>query len=186
MKRYGITALLLLTITLVVAMKTDQTVKTLYDFKAKTLEGKDYDFSTLKGKKVMIVNTASECGFTPQYEALQKLHEKYDSTGKFEIIGFPCNQFGGQEPGSSTEIRTFCTKNYGVTFQMMEKIDVKGENQHPLYKWLTNKSENGVEDAPVKWNFQKFLIDENGKYVDHAASAEQPDSERIIKWIEGK
>ena len=102
MKRYGITALLLLTITLVVAMKTDQTVKTLYDFKAKTLEGKDYDFSTLKGKKVMIVNTASECGFTPQYEALQKLHEKYDSTGKFEIIGFPCNQFGGQEPGSST------------------------------------------------------------------------------------
>jgi glutathione peroxidase len=186
MKRYGIAALLLLTITLTIAMKTDQTGKTLYDFKAKTLEGKDYDFSTLKGKKVMIVNTASECGFTPQYEALQKLYEKYDSTGKFEIIGFPCNQFGGQEPGSATEIRTFCTKNYGVTFQMMEKIDVKGDNQHPLYKWLTNKSENGVEDAPVKWNFQKFLIDENGKYVDQAGSGEQPDSERIIKWIEGK
>lgn len=165
---------------------TDEAKHTLYDFKAKTIDGTDFDFSTLKGKKVMIVNTASECGYTPQYAALQELYAKYDSTGKFEIIGFPCNQFGGQEPGTSAEIKTFCTQNYGVTFQMMEKIDVKGDNQHPLYKWLTNKSENGVEDASVKWNFNKFLIDENGHYVRHAGSSEEPGSEAIIKWIEGK
>jgi len=162
------------------------TIHTLYDFKAKTIDGVDYDFSKLKGKKVMIVNTASECGYTPQYAALQALYAKYDSTGTFEIIGFPCNQFGGQEPGTSTEIKTFCTKNYGVTFQMMEKIDVKGDNQHPIYKWLTTKSENGVEDSQVKWNFNKYLIDENGKYVRHVPSSEEPNSDDIIKWIEGK
>jgi len=167
-------------------MNTEEQKQKLYDFKAKTIDGTEYDFSSLKGKKVMIVNTASECGYTPQYAALQELHEKYDSTGKFVIIGFPCNQFGEQEPGTATEIKTFCTKNYGVTFQMMEKIEVKGDKQHPLYNWLTHKSENGVEDAPVKWNFQKFLIDENGNYVDHAAPGEEPNSERIIKWIEGK
>ncbi len=165
---------------------TEVSKQTLYGFKAKTIDGTDFDFSSLKGKKVMIVNTASECGYTPQYAALQELYAKYDSLDNFEIIGFPCNQFGGQEPGSSAEIKTFCTKNYGVTFQMMEKINVKGDNQHPLYKWLTNKSENGVEDAVVKWNFNKFLIDENGNYVRHAASSEDPNSEAIIKWIEGK
>lgn len=166
-------------------MSADEPRKTLYDFHAKTIDGVEYDFSKLKGKKVLIVNTASECGLTPQYEGLQKLYEKYDSTG-FEIIGFPCNQFGGQEPGTATEIKTFCTKNYGVTFQMMEKIDVKGDNQHPLYKWLTNKSENGVEDAQVTWNFQKFMIDENGNYVGHVSPKEAPDCPTIVNWIEGK
>lgn len=161
-------------------------MKTLYDFKAKTLDGTDFDFSTLKGKKVLIVNTASECGYTPQYKELQEVYAKYSKEGKFTILGFPCNQFGEQEPGTATEIKTFCTKNYGVTFQMMEKIDVKGEHQHPIYKWLTTKTENGVEDSEVKWNFNKYMIDENGKYAGHAASKELPNSERIINWIEGK
>lgn len=168
------------------SMKPDEPRKTLYDFKAKTLEGADYDFSKLKGKKVMIVNTASECGYTPQYEGLEKLYQKYDSTGKFEIIGFPCNQFGGQEPGSATEIRTFCTKNYGVTFQIMEKIDVKGDNQHPIYGWLTHKDQNGVEDSEVSWNFNKYLIDENGNYVKHLSSKVEPMDAQITDWIEGK
>lgn len=173
-------------VTLMVSMTSTEEKKNLYDFKAKTIDGTEYDFSQLKGKKVLIVNTASECGYTPQYEGLQALHEKYDSTGKFAIIGFPCNQFGGQEPGTSTEIKTFCTKTYGVTFQMMEKIDVKGENQHPLYKWLTNKSENGVEDSEVKWNFNKYAVDENGNYVKHYGSGVEPMSEEITNWIEGK
>ncbi len=169
-----------------VAMQTDSPVKTLYDFSAKTIDGKDFDFSTLKGKKVLIVNTASECGYTPQYAGLEELYRKYQPTGKFEIIGFPCNQFGGQEPGTNADIKTFCTKNYGVTFSMMEKIDVKGEKQHPLYKWLTTKAENGVEDSEVRWNFWKFMIDENGKFVGHAGSKEEPMGELITKWVEGK
>jgi glutathione peroxidase len=171
---------------LMLSMTSDTPAKTLHDFKAKTIDGTDFDFSTLKGKKVLIVNTASECGYTPQYEGLQKLYEKYKSTGKFEIIGFPCNQFGGQEPGTAADIKVFCTKNYGVTFQMMEKIDVKGDNQHAVYKWLTNKSENGVEDSEVRWNFNKYAIDENGKYVKHFGSGTEPMDESITNWIEGK
>lgn len=185
MKKIFTPALILLAL-ISFSMKSDMSPKTLYDFQAKTIDGKDFDFSSLKGKKVMLVNTASECGFTPQYADLQTLYDKYKSTGKFEIIGFPCNQFGGQEPGSNSEIKTFCTKNYGVTFQMMEKIDVKGDNQHPIYKWLTHKDENGVEDSEVKWNFNKYLIDENGHYVRHAPSSEKPGSEEITNWIEGK
>lgn len=177
--------ILLLAVIFSIAMKTDTPLKTLYDFKAKTIDGKDFDFKTLKGKKVMIVNTASECGYTPQYADLQKLYEKYKTTGKFEIIGFPCNQFGEQEPGDNATINTFCTKNYGVTFQMMEKIDVKGDNQNAIYKWLTHKSENGVEDSEVKWNFNKYLIDETGHYVRHIASKESPDSDEINAWIKG-
>lgn len=177
---------ILLLAVIAMSFQTDSTIKTLYDFKAKTLDGKDFDFSTLKGKKVLIVNTASECGFTPQYKELEEIYEKYSKTGKFTILGFPCNQFGGQEPGTNDTIRAFCTKNYGVTFQMMDKIDVKGENQHPIYKWLTTKAENGVEDGEVKWNFWKFMIDENGKYVGHAPSKELPNSEHIVNWIEGK
>lgn len=168
------------------SMTSDEKKKTLYDFKAKTIDGADLDFSKYKGKKVLIVNTASECGYTPQYAGLQELHEKYDSTGKVVIIGFPCNQFGGQEPGTASDIKTFCTKNYGVTFQMMEKIDVKGGNQHPLYKWLTHKAENGVEDSEVKWNFQKYAIDEKGNLVKHFAPGVEPMSEEITAWIEGK
>jgi glutathione peroxidase len=163
-------------------MKSDK--KVLYDFTAKTIDGKDFDFSSLRGKKVMIVNTASLCGFTPQYADLEKLYQEYGGD-HFVIIGFPANNFGSQEPGSNSEIHEFCTKNYNVTFQMMEKISVKGDDMHPLYQWLTEKSENGVQDAPVQWNFQKFLIDENGNWVGVALSKEPPHSDRIINWIKG-
>ena len=159
--------------------------KSLYDFKVKAIDGTDFSLSQLKGKKVMIVNTASKCGNTPQYEVLQKIYQTYKDKN-FTIIGFPANNFGSQEPGTNKEIREFCTQSYGVTFPMMEKISVKGEDMHPLYKWLTSKSENGVMDSEVKWNFQKYLIDEKGKLVDVIPPKEKPDSERIIKWIEGK
>jgi glutathione peroxidase len=155
-----------------------------YDFKVKTLEGDDFDFRSLKGKKVMIVNTASKCGYTPQYKELEEVYEKYQDD--LVIIGFPANNFMNQEPGSSAEIRKFCTENYGVKFPIMEKISVKGNDMHPLYKWLTSKEKNGVLDSEVKWNFQKYLIDENGKLVDVIYSKEKPDSEKIIVWISSK
>lgn len=159
--------------------------KILYDFKATTLDGQKFDLSSLKGKKVMVVNTASKCGLTPQYASLEKLYEQYKDQN-FVIIGFPANNFASQEPGTNAEIKTFCTQNYGVTFPMMSKISVKGEDMDPLYKWLTNKSENKVVDAPVQWNFQKFLINEKGELADVAFPKELPDEEKIIKWIEGK
>jgi glutathione peroxidase len=155
-----------------------------YDFKVKTLEGSDFSFASLKGKKVMIVNTASKCGFTPQYKDLEALYEQ--EGGKLVIIGFPANNFASQEPGSASEIREFCTKNYGVTFPMMEKISVKGNDMHPLYKWLTSKDKNGVMDSEVKWNFQKYLIDENGKLVDVIYSKEKPGSDKVMTWLAGK
>lgn len=156
----------------------------LYDFKVKTLEGDDFDFSTLKGKKVMIVNTASKCGNTPQYKDLEEVYEKYQ--GDFVIIGFPANNFGKQEPGSAVEIRKFCTENYGVKFPMMAKISVKGDDMAPIYKWLTSKEKNGVMDSEVKWNFQKYLIDENGKLVDVIYTKEKPTSDKVIAWISSK
>ena len=155
-----------------------------YDFKVKTLDGSDFSFASLKGKKVMIVNTASKCGFTPQYKDLEELYEQ--SGGKLIIVGFPANNFANQEPGSASEIREFCTKNYGVTFPMMEKISVKGGDMHPLYQWLTSKDKNGVMDSEVKWNFQKYLIDENGKLVDVIYSKEKPGSDKVTAWISGK
>jgi glutathione peroxidase len=158
--------------------------KTLYDFKAKTIDGKDFSLASLKGKKVLVVNTASKCGYTPQYKQLEELYTKFGGP-KFTIIGFPANNFGAQEPGSNAEISSFCTKNYGVTFQMMEKISVTGADMDPLYKWLTSKAENGKLDAPVKWNFQKFMIDENGNVVDVALSNELPDCDKIVNWIKG-
>jgi glutathione peroxidase len=155
-----------------------------YDFKVKTLEGDNFDLSSLKGKKVMVVNTASKCGFTPQYEDLQDLYEKYQD--KLVIIGFPANNFANQEPGTAAEIRHFCTQNYGVTFPMMEKISVKGNDIHPLYLWLTSKDKNGVMDSEVRWNFQKYLIDENGKLVDVIYTKEKPGSEKVIAWLSSK
>ena len=152
-----------------------------YDFKVKTLEGADFDLSSLKGKKVMVVNVASKCGNTPQYKDLEELYEKYQ--GELVIIGFPANNFGGQEPGSAAEIREFCSKNYGVTFPMMEKISVKGDDMHPLYKWLTSKEENGVMDSNVTWNFQKYLIDENGRLVDMLNPKEKPGSDKTLAWL---
>jgi len=152
-----------------------------YSFRVKTLEGEDFDLSSLKGKKVMVVNTASKCGFTPQYEDLQTLHDQYGQ--KLVILGFPANNFARQEPGNALEIRQFCTDKYDVTFPLMEKISVKGDDMHPLYQWLTSKEKNGVMDSEVKWNFQKYLIDENGKLVDVIMTREKPGSERVINWI---
>jgi glutathione peroxidase len=152
-----------------------------YDFKVKTLDGQDFNFSSLKGKKVMVVNTASKCGFTPQYKELQELSEEFGD--RLIIIGFPANNFANQEPGSDTEIREFCTKNYGVTFPMMEKISVRGDDIHPVYQWLTSKAKNGNVDSEVKWNFQKYLIDERGRLIDVAYSKEKPYSEKIIAWL---
>ena len=159
--------------------------KTIYDFKVKAINGDDYDLSQLKGKKVLIVNTASKCGFTPQYAELEELYEKYKNDN-FIIIGFPANNFLNQEPGTNEEIANFCKVNYGVTFPMMEKISVKGNDINPLYSYLTQKSENGVLDAPVSWNFQKFMIDENGHVVDYAKPATKPMSDKIVDWITGK
>lgn len=156
-----------------------------YSLKAKTIEGQDFNFASLKGKKVMIVNTASKCGFTPQYQDLENLYKTYGGKN-FIIIGFPANNFASQEPGTNTEIKEFCTQNYGVTFQMMSKISVKGDDMHPVYQWLTQKSLNGVMDSEVGWNFQKYLIDENGKLVMMLISKEKPNSEKVIQWIQGK
>jgi glutathione peroxidase len=156
--------------------------KTLHDFKATTIDGKEFDFSTLKGKKVLIVNTASECSLAPQFKKLQELYEEYGGDD-FEIIAFPCNDFGKQEPGNNKEIYEVCTKKYAVTFQMMEKIKIKGNNPHPIYKWLTSSKENGTLEAKVTWNYQKFLVDENGQVVDALSPISSPKSNRILEWL---
>jgi glutathione peroxidase len=149
------------------------------------LYGKTFDFSTLQGKKIMVVNTASKCGLTPQYKDLEALYEKYKDQD-FVIIGFPANNFLWQEPGNASDIDNFCTVNYGVTFPMMEKISVKGKNIHPIYEFLTKKSKNGVKDTSVKWNFQKFLLNENGELEKVISPKTQPDDRSITAWIEGK
>jgi glutathione peroxidase len=152
-----------------------------YNFKVKTLEGQTFDFATLKGKKVMIVNTASKCGNTPQYKDLEELYQKY--SGDLVIIGFPANNFGKQEPGSAEEIRKFCSENYGITFPLMEKISVKGNDMSPVYKWLTLKEKNGFKDSEVTWNFQKYLIDENGKLVEVLDPKEKVTSDKVMTWL---
>ena len=157
----------------------------IHQFKVKDINGQNFDMSSLKGKKVLVVNVASKCGLTPQYEQLQELYDKYKDTG-FTIVGFPANNFLNQEPGSNSEIKAFCTENYGVTFLMMDKISVKGKDQSPIYQWLTEKSKNGVLDSEVSWNFQKYMIDEDGKLVDFVAPKQSPMSDKIIKWIESK
>lgn len=165
-------------------MMNAQSGTTLHDFKVEDIYGDTFDLAELKGKKVLVVNTASKCGLTPQYEGLQALYEKYGGDN-FTIIGFPANNFANQEPGTNEEIVEFCQANYGVSFPMMSKISVKGDDIHPLYQWLTQKSVNGKFDAEVTWNFQKFMIDENGQLVDFAAPRETPDSEKIVGWISG-
>lgn len=150
----------------------------IYDFKVKGLEGKEIDFAQFKGKKILIVNTASKCGYTPQYEELQKLYDQYK--GKLVIVGFPANNFGGQEPGSNSEIGAFCKRNYGVTFPMAEKVSVTGEDIHPLFKYLTEEAKKlGAPEPVVKWNFTKFLVDENGKLIKVFPSKVKPLSEEI-------
>jgi len=158
-----------------------QKTSSIHQFKIKSIEGKTIDFASYKGKKILVVNTASACGYTPQYEGLQKLYELKKS--QLVIIGFPCNQFGGQESGTEAEIQTFCKSRYGVTFPLSAKIDVKGKNIAPLYKWLCSKSENGVLDAEIKWNFNKFLLDENGKLLAYFPSSVTPNSEEILKFL---
>ena len=180
MKKRIISVLLLLTV--VVLVSAQNKPKNLYDFTVTDIDGKKFDLSQFKGKKVMIVNVASKCGLTPQYELLQELYDEYKNKG-LVIIGFPANNFKDQEPGSNREIKEFCTRNYGVTFPMMEKISVAGSNQAPIYRWLTKKSENGKIDQEVTWNFQKFLIDEKGNLVDVVLPKESPKSEVILNWL---
>ena len=160
----------------------DKTMKTIHQFTVKDIAGNDFDFSELKGKKIMVVNTASECGLTPQYEQLEALYQEFKDSN-FVIVGFPANNFGAQEPGSNEQIATFCKKNYGVTFPMMSKISVKGEDIHELYQFLTKKSENGVLDSEVQWNFQKYLIDEKGTLVKMIEPRVLPNDISIINWI---
>jgi glutathione peroxidase len=159
--------------------------ESIHQFTVTDIDGKSFDFKSLKGKKIMVVNTASKCGLTPQYEKLEALYQKYKNSN-FVIVGFPANDFMGQEPGTNEEIATFCKKNYGVSFSMMEKISVKGSDIHPVYQFLTEKSKNGLEDNSVQWNFQKYLIDENGYLVKVVSPRTSPDDQEITSWLEGK
>jgi len=154
---------------------------TIHSFKVKSIEGKTIDFSKFKGRKILVVNTASKCGYTPQYEALQKVYDQYKD--KLVIVGFPANNFGAQEPGADSEIQEFCKARFGVTFPLASKISVKGDDTAPIYKWLTSKAENGVLDATITWNFNKFLLDENGKMIAYFPSKVTPDSEEILKYL---
>ncbi len=160
-------------------------VENVYQFTVTDLYGDAFSFSSLEGKKIMIVNTASECGLTPQYEGLQKLYNTYKENN-FVIVGFPANNFGQQEPGSDKEIATFCKENYGVTFLMMSKISVKGDDMHPVYQFLTQRSKNGYRDSEIAWNFQKYLIDEKGEVVQVIEPKTLPTDASIVSWIETK
>lgn len=163
-----------------VAFKKDDT-KSIYQFKVESIDGGKIDLSKYKGKKILVVNTASKCGFTPQYEGLEKLYETYKD--KLVIIGFPANNFGGQEPGSNAEIKEFCTGKYNVSFPMASKVSVKGTDVAPIYQWLTQKSMNGVLDATIGWNFNKFLLDENGKLLAYFPSKVEPMSDAITSYL---
>ena len=155
--------------------------QSVHEFTITTIDGESKNLSDFKGKKMLFVNTASQCGFTPQYMELQEVHEKYGED--LVIIGFPANNFGGQEPGSNDQIKTFCQKNYGVTFPIFEKVSVKGKSKHYIYQWLTEKNKNGKKNVSVLWNFQKFIIDENGQWVDYFLPTTSPKSKKIVKWI---
>jgi glutathione peroxidase len=158
--------------------------QTIYQFKVEDLSGKTFDFTTLKGKKILVVNTASKCGLTPQYKDLEKVYKQYKDEN-FVIVGFPANNFGQQEPGTNAEIETFCERNYGVTFPMMSKISVKGSDMHPIYQFLTQKSKNGLQDSNVEWNFQKYLINEKGELSKVISPQVLPTDDEIINWIKG-
>lgn len=169
------------------AMETQAPVKaeTIYQFKVTDLYGKQFDFASLKGKKILIVNTASECGLTPQYKDLEAIYKKYKDLN-FVIVGFPANNFGSQEPGTNDQIAKFCQLNYGVTFPMMSKISVKGSDMNDVYKFLTQKSRNGLKDSEVEWNFQKYLINEQGVLVKVLSPRVLPTDAEIVGWINGK
>ena len=160
-----------------------QTMKaSIHSFTVEDINGDTFSMASLKGKKVMIVNTASKCGLTPQYKKLEALYQQYKDQG-FTIVGFPANNFMWQEPGSNEDIKTFCEHNYGVSFPMMAKVSVKGRSQSPVYAFLTQKEQNGLKDSSVKWNFQKYLIDADGFLVDVIAPRTQPDDPKVINWI---
>jgi glutathione peroxidase len=175
-KIYFISAIMLLALTTLNAQKT------FHDFTVKDINGEEFSLSQFKGKKVLVVNTASKCALTPQYEGLQKLYDTHGGDD-FIIVGFPANNFAKQEPGTNEEIASFCETKYEIKFPLMSKVSVKGDDQHPLYKWLTSESENGLEDSKVTWNFQKYMIDEEGKLIGHFAPQTKPKSEKLLKWI---
>jgi glutathione peroxidase len=154
----------------------------IYQFTVPSIEGGTIDFSQYKGKKILVVNTASKCGYTPQYEGLEKLYEAHKND--LVVVGFPANNFGGQEPGTNEEIQEFCKLRYGVTFPLAQKVEVVGESTHPLFKWLTTKEQNGVLDAKIAWNFNKFLLDENGQLLAYFPSKVTPESEEIAKYLQ--
>jgi len=181
MKKTRVFSLIMAAIIIAIPVHAQQT-KSFYDFTVKDIDGNFFSLSAFKGKKVLVVNTASKCGFTPQYADLEKLYKEYENKN-FVIIGFPANNFMGQEPGTNEEIKNFCQANYGVSFPMMSKISVKGSDMDPFYRWLTSKELNGVMDSEVSWNFQKYMIDEKGKLVDMIPPKEKPYSEKIINWI---
>ena len=156
--------------------------ETIYQFKVADLKGNEFDFSTLKGKKVMIVNTASKCGLTPQYKDLEAIYNKYKDA-KFVVVGFPANNFGAQEPGTNNEIAAFCESNYGVTFPIMAKVSVKGSNMCEMYQFLTQKAKNGLQDSDVEWNFQKYLINKNGEVEKVIKPQTLPTDAVILDWI---
>ncbi len=162
--------------------ETPMEKQNIYQFKVKDLAGNDFDFATLKGKKILVVNTASQCGLTPQYKDLEAIYEKYKAKN-FVIVGFPANNFASQEPGTDKEIGTFCQQNYGVTFPMMSKVSVKGNDMCAVYKFLTQKSKNGLQDSDVEWNFQKYLINENGELYKVIAPRVLPTDASIVDWI---
>lgn len=159
-----------------------QANSSIHQFKAENIENEPVDFKSFKGKKILIVNTASKCGLTPQFKQLQEIFDSYKNNN-FVIIGFPSNDFAKQDPGNNKEIDEFCKQNYGVNFLMMAKIHVKGKEIHPIYKWLTSKKENGVMNSKIKWNFQKYLINEEGELVDVVAPWRKPNCRKIVKWI---
>lgn len=164
-----------------VSNKKEVETPSIYDISINALDGTFIDLTSFKGKYILFVNVASECGFTNQYKDLQKLNDTYPDT--LVVIGSPCNQFGKQEPGNASQIQTFCERNFGVTFLLTEKIDVKGSKQHPLYKWLTKKDQNGKKSSSVKWNFQKYLVNKEGKLVDYYFSITKPMSSKITKHL---
>ncbi|MDH5398358.1 MAG: glutathione peroxidase [Cyclobacteriaceae bacterium] len=171
-----------ITFILMASMAFSFNAPNFHDFKIQALDSDEIiELAGFKGKKILVVNVASKCGFTPQYKDLQALYEKYQD--KLVIIGFPCNQFGSQEPGTETLIQEFCSANYGVTFPMTTKVDVKGDDQHPIYQWLTSKTKNGKDDYKVSWNFNKFLIDEEGNLIDYFPSKVKPFDEEIVSHL---
>lgn len=178
MKRFFTTAF----VTVIISLSSLFAQSNFHDFTVKDIDGNEFAMSQFKGKKVMLVNVASKCGLTPQYEALEKLYKEYKSKD-FVIVAFPANNFLKQEPGTDAEIKEFCSVNFGVTFPMMSKISVKGDNIHALYQWATQKEKNGLIDSKVKWNFQKYLIDEKGKLVKQLDPGTKPYDAEIVNWI---